>query len=440
MRRIALVVIMAALPFFAFAQLSYDEKLADAMNRAEWFELEEIYNGAPKDSISEFMEIYSRCLIGNRLNRPDVSIPAFTELFSTQSQILDVGNLTSSAIMFAMDLSRIGENEQAGKLVTSVMEAVETYLDTASLDLLKQFADCYSAFSAYSPYKIDFEDNLSGVIPFRIERAGPEEKQSVLLHLENSTINGIEANITFDTGAGVNIITDSLAAQYGLIPLDATLTAKGMGYETGHYAMAKELKIGNITVYDVPFLVLSMSSNNAEADKYFSAFSITVGGELMLQLKDLTFDFWNNEITVPAIAPSRSGEKPNMCFSSGMNFLAKTVIQDTPVTMCIDTGDASYGYLGSQFFEQNEDYILHHSTKDTIRCAGIGGVNIRESYSTSDMKLTLGGNSVTVPVLDVIANDEGLLSGYENNLGIKSLMLFSKVRFNMVDFILTTYE
>lgn len=91
MRKIALVVIMAALPFFAFAQFSYDERLADAMNRAEWFELEEIYNGAPKDSISEFMEIYSRCLIGNRLNRPDVSIPAFTELFNTQSQILDVG-------------------------------------------------------------------------------------------------------------------------------------------------------------------------------------------------------------------------------------------------------------------------------------------------------------------------------------------------------------
>ena len=36
-------------------------------------------------------------------------------------------------------------------------------------------------------------------------------------------------------------------------------------------------------------------------------------------------------------------------------------------------------------------------------------------------------------------NTDGIY-GYECNLGLKSLMLFSKVRFNLVDFVLTTYK
>lgn len=76
------------------------------MNNSNWFALDLLYQTEPKDSISEFLEIFSRCLIGNRLNRPDVSIPAFTELFNTQSENLDLGNLLNSSMMFAMDLNR----------------------------------------------------------------------------------------------------------------------------------------------------------------------------------------------------------------------------------------------------------------------------------------------------------------------------------------------
>ena len=57
---------------------SSDEKIADAMNNSDWFALDSLYQTEPRDSISDFFEIFSRCLIGNRLNRPDVSIPAFT--------------------------------------------------------------------------------------------------------------------------------------------------------------------------------------------------------------------------------------------------------------------------------------------------------------------------------------------------------------------------
>ena len=97
---------------FSYGQ-SADEKIAEAINNSDWFALDSLYQTEPKDSISQILEIFSRCLIGNRLNRPDCSIPAFTELLNTQSENIDLGNLLNSSLMFAMDLSRIGDNKTA---------------------------------------------------------------------------------------------------------------------------------------------------------------------------------------------------------------------------------------------------------------------------------------------------------------------------------------
>lgn len=73
-----------------------DQHIADAMNHNDWFALDSIYSSTPKDSINLFLEFFTRCLPGNRLNRPDISIPAFQELFNNQYGNLGLDNLISS--------------------------------------------------------------------------------------------------------------------------------------------------------------------------------------------------------------------------------------------------------------------------------------------------------------------------------------------------------
>lgn len=428
-----------------FAQ-SFDERIGGTMNRSDWFALDSIYREVPKDSISPFLEVFSRCLIGNRLNRTDVSIPAFEELLTTHSESLDAGNLHSSAWMYAMDLSRVGENGKAADVLLAVLDATRPYLDSTSIESLQHFAGQYRALSAYRPYSISFEGDgeAGGVVPFRIVPVGKEGKGSVLMHLENSTINGIPAEITFDTGAGVNVMADSLAEKYDLIPLDAEGSMMGYGKTGSRYALVKVLKIGNITVRDVPFHIIHLTTNNAEADKYVSAFSIVVGSELMLHLKDVTLDFANKQITVPREAPTRMQVSPNLCFSGGMNLLAKGVIHGNPMLMRIDSGDAGFGSLNDRFFKRNEDFITSVAHLDTIRGAGVGGVSTSHYYNVPNMMLQLGGNEISVPELGVLIDNQmtGMDSdnGPECNLGLRSLMLFDKVRFNLVDFVLTTSE
>lgn len=422
--------------FFKLFSQSYDERISAAIYSEDWFELDTIYSEtAMGDSISDFLKLYSRCLVGNRLNRTDISIPAFEELLRNYSQEMELENLIRSAIMYSMDLSRVGENETAANVLSTMIESIRPNLGNSQLRQLEQLKSLYSELAKYNPYKIICEQDSLGVIPFKILPAGPVDKGGQLISLQNSIINGKQADIIFDTGAAINVIADTLACKYNLIQLDSELDVKGMGKETGNYAIVKELKIGNITLYDVPFLILSMSSNNSDADQYLSKMNLIVGSELMLQLKDLTFDFQSNRITVPINSPTRNNEKPNMCFSSSMNLLAQVVVDNYSLLARIDTGDVSYGILNYDFYKNNEKFVKNYSKKDTIRIAGIGGLIKTKCYQTPNLELSLGGNLVIVPLMQIISNKK---SQIRNNLGLRTLMLYKKVRFNMIDFVLST--
>lgn len=428
----------AAITFFGLVctAQSTDERIAHAMNTSDWFALDSIYNEAPKDSINPFLEVLSRGLLGNRLNRPYVSIPAFEDLLNNHSASLDRSNLINSAVMLSMDYSKVGENGKAASVLTSVVDATKQYLDSAAVEGMQLYIDRYKALSAYKPYSISIA-GIQGAIPFSITPVGNPEKKSVLMMLDNSSVNGIKAEIAFDTGAGVNIISDSLARKLNLIPLEAYNNVMGIGRQTTQYAIAKEIRLGNITVSDVPFVIVDFAIDNEEANRYMDCLGLVVGSELMLHLKDLTIDFSTREITVPAIAPEKSDVRPNMNFSPQMNLITKGIIHDNPMWICIDTGDASFGSLNGEFFEKNKEYVLANSTPETVRMAGIGGVHISDAYNLSDVSITLGGSTVSVPEITVKPGANPLAADYECNLGVKSLMRFGKIHFNMVDFTIT---
>lgn len=436
LRKYILSMLAAVVSLSAFPQ-SVDEKIGNAMNASDWFALDSLYSAAQKDSINPFLEVFSRCLIGNRLNRTDVSIPAFRELLNSQQ--LDAGNLVSSVYMFAMDLSREGYNAEAASMVNAVVAQTKQYLDSATVDGLSALASRYSALAAYKPYQIEFAHDEEAVMPFSIVPVGPKDKKSVLMHLTSSTINGVDADITFDTGAGANMMSHEMAEKYNLIPLEGTkMTVAGVGRTDGYVAIAKELKLGNIVIKDVPFVVVSLSAHNEEADKYIDCFNIVVGSELMLQLKDLTLDFPSSKIVVSREVAPRKNTAPNMCFSAGMNLLTKGALLGCPAMMCLDTGDASSGSLGSNFFEAHKAYVLQSGRRDTIRAAGVGGFVELPCYYLEDMDVTIGGTTVTPEEIVVKTQADHAVMAYDANIGLRTLMLFSKVRFNMVDFVVTT--
>ncbi len=431
-----ILIFTIALSFFVAKAQSIDERIGTAMNTSDFFGLHEIYYSTPKDSINPFLEVFSRCLIGNRFNRPDISIPAFDELLKTQSEMLDLNLLLQSSVMYSMDLSRVGKNEDAYNLLSAVLSSAYQTVDSTSLKPYANMAAQYKSLTKYSPYQISFNGD-KGIIPFDTIPTGKPGSQQYLMQITDARINGNPIKITFDTGAGVNVITDSLARAYGLEFLDADVTATGVESSAGRYAIAKELWLGNIKVNDVPFYVIDIRSHNDEADKYIDVLEFIVGSELMLQLKDVTLNFSAKEIQVPAVAAAPSNVRPNMCFSSDMNLVTQTEVNGQPQIMKLDSGDAGFGRLNKFYFDVNKEYLTANCESDTVRMAGVGGVWSVLCYKLPDTTLNLGGNSVTVPMFDVQTEQHGNYME-EDNLGIRSMMLFRKVRFNLVDMVLST--
>lgn len=435
MKKLSLIITILLSCFVARAQ-SVDERIAMAMNTSDFFGLHDVYCSTPKDSINPFLEVFSRCLIGNRFNRPDISIPAFDELLKTQSEMLDLNLLLQSSVMYSMDLSRTGKNEEAYNLISAVLSSAYQMIDSLSLKPYADMAAQYKSLTGYSPYQISVTGDR-GIIPFDTIPVGKPDSRQYLMQITDARINGCPAKITFDTGAGVNVITDSLARAYGLVFLDADVAATGVASSAGRYAIAKELVLGNMTVNDVPFYVIDIRSHNEKADKYIDVLEFIVGSELMLRLKDVTLDFSAKEIQVPAVPPVPSDRRPNICFSSENNLVARSSVNGQHQMMKLDSGDAGFGRLNKDFFEANKEYLTTRCESDTVNMAGVGGVWSVLCYQLPDATLALGGNSVTVPMFDVQTEQHGSYME-EDNLGIKSMMLFRRVRFNLVDMILTT--
>lgn len=367
-----LATLLVSLTGSAQAQ-TIDVRIGLAMNTSDYFGLYDIYHSAPKDSIDTFLEVLSRCMLGNRFNRPDISIPAFDELLKTQSENLDLNLLLNCSVMYSMDLSRVGKNQEAYDLMSSVLNTAYQVVDTIRLSSFADMMQRYKALTNYTPYQTTISGD-TGKIPFNIVELGDKDSHKYHMQIAQSEINGKPATITFDTGAGANAVSDSLAKAYGLEFLDANVSAAGAATSVGRYAIARELKIGNITVRDVPFYVLDLSSGSEKADKILNQIQFIVGCELMLQLKDLTIDFTNNEIQVSKDIAEPADIKPNICFSSGMLLHTTAEVMGQPVLFSLDSGDADYGLLNKNFYTANKEYIDANCRQETRNTAGAGGV------------------------------------------------------------------
>jgi len=121
-----------------------------------------------------------------------------------------------------------------------------------------------------------------------------------------------------------------------------------------------------------------------------------------------------------------------------MNLLTRGLIHNIPVYMCVDSGDASFGYLSSIFYERDKEYVESRGRLDTIRSAGIGGVVVMPCYYMPDLPVTIGDLTVYPSEFVVKTQNDNTPMAYDVNIGLRTLMLFSKVRFNMIDFVLTT--
>ncbi|MDE7024691.1 MAG: retropepsin-like domain-containing protein [Paramuribaculum sp.] len=415
----------------AFAQ-SADEKVGALMNQGKWFELREFYE-TNADSVHPFLDLFGKAMLANFFNRPEEAATLCDRLLNSGQ--LDLGNVVSVGSILCSNLSKLGLNEKAVQILESINASIAPYhqhLDSATIAGIKTNIALYKALSQY---KINDLKPFQGkaIIPFYFKPIGSEKSQSVSMNI-NGAMNGHECSMIFDTGAGVNVISDSLAMAMGVDILDVNLVAGGIGAQSAKLAVVKELKIGDITICNVPFYVMTIKSGNDEADRYMRDLHAIIGRNVMETVKYLTIDFSNQTIAVLQKSDIPENVATNMSISNGGIYkLHCGTFDGERLILNPDTGDSSFGMLYSNTLSMFQKHMSLNLAPDSVRMAGSGGVIESRYYDVKDMPLVIGDATVVIPQLPLLKSDTTLGNDAEfsGRMGIETFRLFKTVSFDL---------
>lgn len=406
--------------------------IATDINTDEWFKLEKHLRELPVDSISPFVGLVGRALVATKFNRPEESVVVFRELLDNYSKDLGLNNILMMSHLMANDLSKLNRNEEAAKLIHGLVDATRADLDSVTVDSFDNLAKLYRVLSQYEINETIIPDKETACISFTLDSLHTEDRSSCYMKLQNCSLNGKSAAFTFDTGAGVNVISDSLAKEYKIHRFDIPVYAEGMSEQQGWLGIAEEVKIGNISVRNVPFYVITIGSGNEEIDRYARHLNLLLGVQIMQVLGEFTIDFDSNEITVAHTSATYPDIVPNMCYSNSLQLLGN--FNDGDILAIIDTGDAEYCSLNKRYYVRHEKEIKKKGIPDTQLTLGGGGVHESEGYNLICFPLTLDEHTVVLP--EVYVSEQRNKEG-DGLVGIDALSLFRRLHFNLNDMTLT---
>ncbi len=429
MKKLILSVIISLTAAFSYAQ-SVDEKIGTMMNEGRWFELREFME-TNTDSIHPFLDLYGKAMIAHFFNQPTTAVERCSDLLNSPQ--IDLANVASIGLLMCSDISRLGDNGQAALTLEAIDTSIKPYyeyLDSSIIKAIKTDIAKYKALSTYNVCDIKPFDSKA-IIPFTLVAVGADSTRQEAINIDGY-INGHAHGMTFDTGAGVNVISDSLAIAMGLDFLNVDLTAGGIGLQSARLAIARELTIGELTIRNVPFYVMTLLSGNDEADKYLSHFQIVIGRNIMETIKFITIDFANKCIIANSESDIPASIKPNLCLSNeGIYKLLCYTFEGIPMILNPDTGDAFYGHLNSNMIPAIKNRLTLQLAAKNLRMAGAGGVAESQYYEVTDLPLSICGVSTTIPEIPVLASAPTDNYGYDGRIGLATFMLFRKVSFDL---------
>ena len=410
------------------AQNSYDIRVSEALNNSEWFELRDAYIEG-KDSLSPMLKAFSESMLAHNFNSNNAACHAIERLVNEHQDEIGADNVMSMLYMKATALKRMKRYTEAASLLDGVYKAFEPYTDSISLSAFREFGRQYEILAKYKEVNEVTVSGDEGVVPFRLDSVGGVEKRGVSIMLP-AQVNGVEQDIIFDSGAGVNVVSVSTAQRLGLDVHNVGTQMTGFGTQRGGFAVAQELILGNITMKNVPFYVMDISSGVDSIDVHMKHLQMILGVEFINAVKEFHIDFSRSAIIIPTETTSLDiDELPNMCYGTSGLFCVEADIEGVNRLIHLDTG-ASWGVLTGQYHALYSDSIASNCVSATSRMAGAGGISIEKGYILCDVTISIGGVSYTFPTLFVSTDsNSGIELGY-GNLGMDYFLQFDKVIYN----------
>ncbi len=186
--------------------------------------------------------------------------------------------------------------------------------------------------------------------------------------------------------------------------------------------IAERLQVGEVTLRNVPFFVMTMRSGHAQADQYMKQLGLILGRPFMEALRYLTIDFVKGELRVSNQSPVSVTAESNLSLNASGNYLLKCSYNGKSLLAIPDTGDASYGAFSDADYEAFRHLLPEDAAPDTMRVAGMGGWEQDLCYYLQDIPLTIGDTTVVVPKIPLLVEEASARIG--SLLGLQTLRMY----------------
>lgn len=409
------------------APMDVNARVGMAMNAGDWFELMRIYE-AEREQIDPFLRTYAESLLATHFARPAEGAMAIERLLGTYGAMLGKGAL-GMCFYWGLNQTRMGEYATAAEGVMRQIAKFEGQIDSVAIEPIRTYAKQWTELAKFGRVN-SLERPAEGDVhvPFRVVNLRPEKGDAQQIRFD-AKFGAVEQEVVFDTGAGVNVVSDEAVERLGLTMLEAESEAHGIGgTQQGRYAVAERVELGNATLHNVPFYVISMRTGIDSLDRrYMSQLQVTMGAELMRAMGEVHIDFEHRELFSPREEwLTEECGRPNLCASPAL-FEVECEINGERQIVNIDTG-ASSSNLSAQYLATHREYVEREGRLDTLRSAGAGGVKIEQAYELRNVKIAFGGGEYTWDKL-MCATEEDII-WCAANVGMDCLASFPRVVIN----------
>ncbi len=407
---------------------SVDERIANAINSGAWRELRELYLTSGHELQTPFMHPLAKFFISHFYNQPDSAIHYGTILLHEHQQALGA-SVSNLVVMMARNLAYIGNYKAAAEMLHQLNEAMVEAGQEPPFKVQEQQYQMIADAGGFSVSK----PNHDVKVPIRFYQ---DNRKAPVMMYAPVEMNGVKEEVTYDTGAGANVMSPETAERIGAhIYKIEGLSVYGVKEVATQFAIVDSLKLGEVVYRNVPFHVMDFATNNKEADEVVKSINLhcVIGIETMLPLQEIQFDFANRYLIVPANPSPKPSFAPNMYSNGYSMFLTvydKKMKQN--IDALIDTGASSTG-LTSRYYIRNKDLFDGIAPGDSVRGAGAGGTFVNQTikyyweYEIGDAKELCDSVHVDVPTT---ASDN---KQYDCALGLPSLVPHDRVTINFKD-------
>ena len=233
-------------------------------------------------------------------------------------------------------------------------------------------------------------------------------------------------NFVFDTGAGLSTISESFARQLGLRLRAADVDVRGSTgvHNKSTLAVADSLYLGNILLKNVVFLVLPDAQLAFPQIHY--AIRAILGMPVICRLQEVHI---LRDGTLH-ILPSSASRPSNLALDGWTPVVSVGAAGDT-LSFYLDTGSTTTD-LFSPYFHKHLDEILRSGQAEISKRGGAGGVVKDDVYRLNEFNLSVGGQQITLPHIDVLTHpaDESEGEQYYGSLGQDVIGLFPEMVLN----------